>query len=219
MKDPLAAQTDPTFLPRGSSYDRGPVDTSGHRTSAHGTVSRTVLTLRKLSAAPNGASAPTALFESGLLAAGFLIVFLVAGHGVLGDGVYRFRDIQNLLYDGHLTDSSYSLVMPLASVPFLLLGHVVESQEWWAARFNVIVVAAGALVAWRLLRGRADLSLLRRMLLMLLSASLLAHQLRGYDAEVFSATLVALGMLCIVTDQHTLLGWTESCSPLPTPRR
>ena len=140
--------------------------------------------------------------------AGFLIVFLVVGHQVIGDGIYRFRDIQNLLYDGHLTDSSFSLVMPLASAPFLLLGHLVESQEWWAARFNVIVVAAGALTAWRLLRGRSDPALLRRTLLMLLAASLLAHGLRDYNAEVFSATLVALGILFIATDQHTLLGWT-----------
>ena len=155
-----------------------------------------------------GASARTSLFEGGLIAAGFLVVFLVVGHRVIGDGVYRFRDIQNLLYNGHLTNSSFSLVMPLASVPFLLLGHLVESQEWWAARFNVIVVAAGALAAWRLLRGRGDPALLRRTLLMLLAASLLANELREYNAEVFSATLVALGILCIVTDQHTLLGWT-----------
>ena len=153
-------------------------------------------------------TARRSLFEGGLLAAGFLIVFFVAGHEVLGDGIYRFRDIQNLLYHGHLTYSHFSLVMPLASVPFLLLGHVVESQEWWAARFNVIVVAAGALVAWRLLRGRADLALLRRTLLLLLAASLLANQLRDYNAEVFSATLLVLGILCIVTEQHTLLGWT-----------
>lgn len=133
---------------------------------------------------------------------------MVVGHQVLGDGIYRFRDIQNLLYHGHLTYSHFSLVMPLASVPFLLLGHLVESQEWWAARFNVIVVAAGALAAWRLLRGRADPALLRRTLLMLLAASLLANQLRDYNAEVFSGALVALGILCIVTDQHTLLGWT-----------
>jgi hypothetical protein len=146
--------------------------------------------------------------EGGLLAAGFLIVFLVVEHRVLGDGITRFRDIQNLLYNGHLTNSTYSLVMPLASAPFLLLGHLVESQEWWAARFNVIVVGAGALAASRLLRGRGDAALLRRTLLMLLSASLLAHSLRDYNAEVFSATLVALGILCIVTDRHTLLGWT-----------
>jgi hypothetical protein len=146
--------------------------------------------------------------EEGLLAAGFLITFFVAGHAVIGDGITRFRDIQNLLYNGHLTDSTYSLVMPLASAPFLLLGHLVESQEWWAARFNVIVVAAGALAASRLLRGRVDPGLLRRTLLMLLAASLLANSLREYNAEVFSATLVALGILCIVTDRHTVLGWT-----------
>ena len=51
-------------------------------------------------------------------------------------------------------------------------------------------------------------ALLRRTLLMLLSASLLANELREYNAEVFSATLVTLGIICIVTGQHTLLGWT-----------
>jgi uncharacterized membrane protein len=145
--------------------------------------------------------------EGVLLVAGFLIVFFVADHRVLGDGITRFRDIQNLIYNGHLTNSTYSLVMPLASVPFLLLGHLVESQEWWAARFNVIVLAAGSFVAWRLLRGRNDPALLRRTMLMLLSASLLANELREYNAEVFSATLVTLGIICIVTGQHTLLGW------------
>jgi hypothetical protein len=169
---------------------------------------RKLVGLQERIAAGGGASDRASLFEGALLATGFLIVFLVVDHQVIGDGIYRFRDIQNLLYHGHLTYSHFSLVMPLASVPFLLLGHVVESQEWWAARFNVIVVAAGALAAWRLLRGRVDPALLRRTLLMLLAASLLANQLRDYNAEVFSGTLVALGILCIVTDQHTLLGWT-----------
>ena len=38
----------------------------------------------------------------------------------------------------------YSLVMPLVSSPLLLLGEAVRSPEWWAAHFNVFVVAAGA---------------------------------------------------------------------------
>jgi len=134
-------------------------------------------------------------------------VFFLAGHGLLGDDVIRFHDIQELLDHGHLTDSKYSLVMPLASAPFLLLGHLVKSPEWWAARFNVLVVAAGALAAWRLLRGRGDPVVLRRTLLVLLGASLLANRLRDYNAEVFSATLVALGIVCIVTGRRTLLGW------------
>ena len=164
--------------------------------------------LPKPSATGDSASARTLRVELGLLAAGFLIEFLLVQHQLLGDGIYRFRDIQNLLYNGHLTYSKFSLAMPLASVPVLLLGHLVKSQEWWAARFNLIVVAAGALAALRLLRGRADPALLRRTLLMLLVASLLANRLRDYNSDVFSATLVALGILCIVTDQHILLGWT-----------
>jgi hypothetical protein len=155
-----------------------------------------------------GKTSPSTLpAEGALLAAGFAVVFFVASHGLLGDDVTRFRDIQELLDHGHLTDSKYSLVMPIASAPFLLLGRIVESPEWWAARFNVLVVAAGAVAAWRVLRGRSDPAVLRRTLLVLLAASLLANRLRDYNAEVFSATLVALGILCIVTDRHTLLGW------------
>jgi hypothetical protein len=146
--------------------------------------------------------------EHALIAAGFLIEFFVVPHKVFGDNTYRLRDIESLLHNGHLTHSKFSIVMPLASVPFLLAGRVVKSQEWWAGRFNMFVVAAGACAAWRLLRGRVDPALLRRTLLMLLAASLLADRLREYGADVFSATLIALGILCIVTNQYTFLGWT-----------
>jgi len=82
-----------------------------------------------------------------------------------------------------------------------------KSGDWWAARFNVVVVAAGSLVAWRLLRGRIEPLLFRRLLLMLLFTSYLTDRLRDYNAEVLTATLVALGVVCLATRQHAVLGW------------
>ena len=75
-----------------------------------------------------------------------------APHALAGDDLIRFDDIERLLHDGDLSDSKFSLVMPLASAPFLLPGEVVASPRWWAARFNVIVVAVGLGVGFRLLR-------------------------------------------------------------------
>ena len=97
--------------------------------------------------------------------------------------------------------------MPLASAPFLLLGEVVASPEWWAARFNVIVVAVGLGVGFRLLRTRIDEALFRQFALVLLFASLLTNRLRDYNAEVLTATLVAIGIVLITSRRHVVAGW------------
>jgi hypothetical protein len=72
----------------------------------------------------------------------------------------------------------------------------------------VLVVAAGALVCSRLLRGRVDPALVRRTLLVLLFCSLLTERLRDYNAEVLTATLFAVGILCIATGRHVSAGWS-----------
>ena len=95
-----------------------------------------------------------AVLEGGLIVAGFVVWFFFLPHALVGDDGQRFKDIEQLLHHGTLSDSKYSLVMPLFSVPVLALGKVVESPAWWAARFNVILVAAGVAVACWLLRGR-----------------------------------------------------------------
>lgn len=148
-----------------------------------------------------------AVLEGGLIVAGFGVLFFLLPHAVVGDDNQRFSDIEQLLHHGQLSDSKYSLVMPLLSVPVLALGNVVESPAWWAARFNVIVVAAGVAVSYWLLRGRADPRLLRLIVLVLLFASFLTDRLRDYNAEVLTATLVTVGIICIATERHVVAGW------------
>jgi len=114
----------------------------------------------------------TAAVERALLLVGFLVLFALLPHGLAGDDFTRFADIEQLLHHGSLSNSRYSILMPLISAPVLLVGEIVRSPEWWAARFNVIVVAAGALVVFRLLRDHVDRRVLRQALLLLLFASL-----------------------------------------------
>lgn len=118
------------------------------------------------------------LIESTLVVVGFGVLLVLLPHSLVGDDFSRFNDVERLLHDGELSDGRYSLVMPLVSSPLLVLGEVVRSPEWWAARFNVILVAAGAVIVFRLLRDRVDASFLRQTVLLLLFASFLTNRLR-----------------------------------------
>jgi len=145
--------------------------------------------------------------ETALLVVGFGVLFVLLPHSLMGDDFARFTSIERLLHHGHLSDSRYSLVMPLVSVPLLLVGEVVRTPEWWAAHFNVIVVLTGAVILFWLLRDRVDRSVLRRTLLILLFASLLTNRLRDYNAEVLTAVLVTLGIVLVTVFRRVALGW------------
>jgi hypothetical protein len=148
------------------------------------------------------------LVEGGLLVVGFLVLFVLLPHDLKGDDYARFNEIELLLHHGELSDGRYSLVMPLLSAPFLLLGEVVRTPMWWAAHFNVMAVALGTVVFLGLFRGRVDGALLRRSLLVLLFASLLTNRLRDYNAEVLTATLVSIGLVLVTTGRRVFTGWT-----------
>ena len=146
-------------------------------------------------------------FEWLLIAVGFVVLFAALPHALANDDVTRLADIEGLLHHAQLSSSRYSLVMPLFSSPFLLIGEIVKSPAWWAERFNVLVVLAGTFVVWRLLRPTVDARLMRWVLLVLLFASFLTNRLRDYNAEIFTATLVTVGIVMLVLGRHRRLGW------------
>jgi hypothetical protein len=148
------------------------------------------------------------LIDRALIGCGLAVLFFLLPHALAGDDFTRFADIESLLHHGQLSSSQFSLVMPLVSAPLLLLGELNRSPDWWAARFNVIVVAAGLLAAFRLLRGWVDTGLLAKLVLLLLFASFLTNRLRDYNAEVFTATVVALGIVILTTGRRAVIGWT-----------
>ena len=150
-----------------------------------------------------------AMFETALIVGGLFVLFFLLPHGLFGDDLVRFDDLEQLLHSGHLTKSHYSLTMPISSVPVLSLGKLVESRTWWAARFNVIVVAdRGARRVPAASRADRSAALPARPARPLLFASFLTNRLRDYSPEVLTATLVSLGIICVATDRHVLAGWS-----------
>jgi hypothetical protein len=145
--------------------------------------------------------------ETALIALAFTVLFFFLPHHLEGDDWPRLGDIQSLMH-GHLSSDKYSLVMPLLSAPFERLDWAFGSPTYLIERFNVVVVAIGTLVAWRLVRDRVDRGLFRKCVLVLLFASTVTNALRGFGAEVTTSTLVAVGMLAVVTGRRPALGWT-----------
>jgi hypothetical protein len=153
---------------------------------------------------PNNTVQP--VFETGLIVAGLLAMLLFLPHGIFGDGAVRFHAISELLEQGKLSNMQYSMVGPAFSIPFWLLGKLHKTPDWWIARYNLFVFAAGLLAFYLLLRNRLDRGLIRKFFLILIIASMFANHLMAYYGEVFTAMLVAIGIVMLMTGP-SLAGW------------
>ena len=130
-----------------------------------------------------------------MLAVGLLLLFFVLPHNVEGDGRLRFDALESLLGGNGIPDTKYPLIGSLFSIPLILLGHLVGSPEWWAARYNVVVYGAGIGLLYSLLRGRIAGDVLGAFLLLLGTTSMLPNSLTGFGAETFSAMAVGTGLV------------------------
>lgn len=148
-----------------------------------------------------------AAFETGLIVAGLLAICFFLPHHILGDGILRFQAISLLLEHGKLSDMPYSMVGPVFSIPFWLLGKLFMTPAWWISRYNLFVFAIGLLVLYFLLRNRMDRGLIRTFFLVLIVASMFANHLLDYYGEVFTAILVAVGIVLFMTGR-SLAGWS-----------
>lgn len=148
-----------------------------------------------------------ARIETGLLIVGFVISFFVVRHsGIYGDGAIRFQELSILLTQGHLINAKYPIVGPLFSAPLWLLGQVVKTPVWWVARYNVLVLAFGSLAFYLLLRRKLSGVVIRRFLLLLLTASMFPFHLKWYYGEVFTTICVGVGMTAAIVGSE-LGGW------------
>jgi hypothetical protein len=144
--------------------------------------------------------------ETFLLLTGFVVQFLQAPTSISGDGAIRFRALTELLEYGTLSQAKYSLVGPLFSAPFWLLGKVVLTPEIVCSRYNLFIFMGGLTAFYWLLRNHLDHGLLRKFLLILLVGSMFTNQLPSYNAEVFTAICVSVGILAAVL-KPSLQAW------------
>ncbi|HSS94698.1 MAG TPA: hypothetical protein VLR46_12010 [Candidatus Dormibacteraeota bacterium] len=131
----------------------------------------------------------------GLLALGLLLLFFVLPHTIEGDGRLRFDALQSWLAGGAIPDTKYPLIGSLPSVLLILLGRVIGSPDWWVARYDVIVYAAGVGLLYALLRRRLATDVLGTFLLLLGITAMLPSSLTGFGAEAFSAMAVGAGLV------------------------
>ena len=149
----------------------------------------------------------TALAEAALIDVGLVLLFVVLPHGIFGDATARFEALRDLIEHRTLSATRFSFAGPLASAPFYLLGTVFLTPQWWCARFNTILFGAGLVAARHLLRTPEERDVLRRFALLLIAASMFPNHVRNYGGEVFTAMLVAVGILAVQAG-HELAGWT-----------
>ena len=148
-----------------------------------------------------------ARIETSLIVIGFVFAFFVLRHsGIYGDGILRFQELGDLLEHGQFLNTKYSLVGPLFSAPLWLLGRVVETSVWWCERYNVLVLAAGMLGFYFILRPHLEGATIRRFMLIVLTASMFPNHLKWYYGEVFTAICVGVGLAAAVFGP-TLGGW------------
>lgn len=152
---------------------------------------------------------PRAAVELALLFGGILILFYALPHRLAGDGQIRFDSLRELLERGRWADMKYSMLGPLFSAPLYWLGKLIETPEWWCARFNVCVLALALLAIELLLRSHIDPRLVRKFQLLLVFGSMFPSHVEDYYGEPFSAVTVGVGLLAVQFGRP-YFGWTTA---------
>ena len=145
-------------------------------------------------------------FEFILIFTGLAILLLASPHIIYGDGALRFKAISQLLSDGTISKTGYSMIGPIFSSPLWFLGKAAKSSVWWCSMYNFFVFTAGLIVIYRIGRKHVNNSLLRKFLLLLVFASMFPLHQTTYYGEIFTAILVGAGILAI-NYGHSRLGW------------
>lgn len=141
-----------------------------------------------------------------LIAAGLVISCFFLPHSMNSDSTIRYAGLNALLQSGKVLPIRYSLIGPVFATPLWLIGTATNATLWWCMRFNLVIFAGGMMVMSLLLRRYMSSSLLRRQFLLLLVASMFSWHLLTFDAEVFTAILVAVGCVALVI-MPGLGGW------------
>lgn len=138
-----------------------------------------------------------AWLDTALILAG-LGLYLALPRTVASDGEVRYGVLSGLVDHGRIPAEPYSLVTPLLASPLYGLGKLAGAAMAVTYRYNGLLLAAGLLAGWLLLRDLVDRDLLRTLLLLLVYASMLPAHVTSFYGEVTTAVLVMVGLLAAV---------------------
>ncbi len=125
-----------------------------------------------------------------------------------GDADTRFQALDMLFNQGKLSEMPYSFIGPLFSSPVYLIGKALGSPRAWCGRYNLFLFVLGLFLINQVLKDCMDGSTRRKFFLILILGSMFPHHLSTYFGEVFTAVLVAFGILAVTVKKYVNLGWT-----------
>lgn len=87
--------------------------------------------------------------------------------------------------------------MVVCSVPFFILGKHVFGPSWWVARFNLTLFLLFLAFCWYAFRAHFRRETIVAFILIMLIGSMFPYNISNFFGEVFTATLVASGVLLL----------------------
>src|SRR5215469_10920651 len=139
---------------------------------------------------------PLEIVELGFIViAAYIAIYWLPVRGFY-DGSVRERAIDDLMLHGTISRMEYSMISPAFSIPLWLIDHFFTSgSDWWLGKFNIFLLFMVLLLTYFLLRKRMDAGVLRKFILILLTASMFGNLMTYYGGEIFTALLVGMGTL------------------------
>ncbi len=126
---------------------------------------------------------------------------------VLSDGRVRYNTLLLFVHEGKISKEIYSILQSFLAVPFYYAGERLGvGGEVGVAHFNMVVFPLVLLGFYLLLRRHVPSDILRRTILLLLTASMFGRHLQSFYGEVFTAGMAMLGIAALVTDRLVLAG-------------
>ncbi len=145
------------------------------------------------------------IFETVLLLAALVGALTLLPHVIGGDAAHRYAALTALLTGKDTVTTKYSLLGPVFAAPLWWLGAWVATPATGVGWFNTLLFGLGLLALYLILRRHVEGRLLRAFLLLLTLASMVPYHLTQFYGEVFTATLMAVGLSAAILSARA--GW------------
>ncbi|HEX9037344.1 MAG TPA: hypothetical protein VF808_10180 [Ktedonobacterales bacterium] len=153
---------------------------------------------------------PQAVFETALIVLALAGALFLLPHVIGGDAARRYAALTALLTGKGAGATKYSLLGPIFAAPLWWLGAWVATPQAGVGWFNTLVFGLGLLGLYLVLRRHVEGRLLRAFLLLFTLASMVPYHLTQFYGEVFTASLMAVGLSAAVLSARAggrLAGW------------
>lgn len=159
-----------------------------------------------------------AIVEWLLVAVGASIHALLTRPEISKDGLVRYQTLLLLVNEGKVSEERYSILQSLLAAPFYYVGNALGiGGERAVAHFNIVVFLVSLVAFYALLAKLASPVILRRLVLLLLAASMFGRHIQTFYGETLTACAALLGIAALVAGRTLLAGALMCLGVVNTP--